>query len=50
MHRKGLNMRFAWVVLSKLRLQFSRELVMTNILLRVLRKVVNEEIKIKSQM
>lgn len=47
LHRKGLNMRFAWAVLAKTRHQFSRDLVMTDILIRVIRKIVNEELKIK---
>lgn len=47
MHRKGLNMRFAWILLAKTKLQFSREIVMADILVRVVRKIVNEEIKIK---
>jgi len=49
MHRKGLNLRFAWAVLVKLRLQKAREMVMTDLLLRVLRKVVNEEVKIRAK-
>ncbi len=48
MHRKGLNMRFSWFVLVKLRLNCSRELVMTDILLRIMRKIINEEIKTRS--
>lgn len=49
MHRKGLNMRFEWIILAKLRVHACRELVMIDILLRTMRKVVNEEIKIKSK-
>ncbi len=49
MHRKGLNMRFLWVVLAKLRVNFYRELVMVDILLRTMRKIVNEEVKLKSK-
>lgn len=48
MHRKGLNMRFSWALLTKMRLNWQRELVMIDILLRVMRKIINEEIKIKS--
>ena len=47
MHRKGLNMRFLWVVLARLRLTQAREMVMTEILMRVMRRIVNEEIKLK---
>ena len=36
-HRKGLNLRFEWVVLTKLRQNSLRELVMIDILLRVMR-------------
>lgn len=49
LHRKGLNMRFEWIILAKLRVHQCRELVMIDILLRTMRKVVNEEIKIKSK-
>jgi len=49
MHRKGLNMRFAWVMLTKLSYHQNRELVMIDILLRVLRKIVNEVVKRKSK-
>ena len=49
MHRKGLNMRFEWIVLTKLRVNFYRELVMIDILLRIMRKIINEEIKLKSK-
>lgn len=48
MHRKGLNMRFEWFVLAKLRQIPQRELVMCDILLRVMRKIINEEVKLKS--
>lgn len=47
MHRKGLNMRFAWPLLAKVRFHKSRQLVMVTILLRVMRKIVNEEVKLK---
>jgi hypothetical protein len=49
MHRKGLNMRFGWLLLSKVKLIFSRELIMIDLLCRVMRKVINEEIKLKTQ-
>lgn len=48
MHRKGLNLRFMWVLLTKVKLNRSRELIMVAILLRTMRKVVNEEVKIGS--
>lgn len=48
MHRKGLNMRFAWLILVKQRFHKTRYLVMIDILMRVMRKIVNEEVKIKS--
>lgn len=47
MHRKGLNMRFAWPLLAKVRYHKSRQLIMVVILLRVMRKIVNEEVKLK---
>jgi len=49
MHRKGLNLRFEWIVLAKLRVNQYRELVMVDILIRVMRRIINEEIKIKSK-
>jgi len=49
MHRKGLNLRFEWIVLVKLRLIQAREIVMVDILIRTMRKIINEEIKIKSK-
>lgn len=49
MHRKGLNMRFEWIVLAKLRINQFREIVMIDILLRTMRKIVNEETKLKSK-
>lgn len=49
LHRKGLNIRFLWIILSKLRMNFFRDMVMIDILLRVMRKIVNEEVKIKSK-
>ena len=48
MHRKGLNLRFLWVLLTKVRLKFSRDLVMVAILVRTMRRIVNEEIKLGS--
>ena len=49
MHRKGLNLRFEWIVLVKMRLIQAREIVMVDILIRTMRKIINEEIKIKSK-
>ena len=49
MHRKGLNMRFCWLLLSKVKLMFSRELIMIDLLCRTMRKVINEEMKLKTQ-
>ena len=49
MHRKGLNMRFAWILLCKTKLISSRDIIMIDLLCRVMKKVVNEEIKLKSQ-
>ena len=46
--RKGLNLRFQWILLTKLKSNFHRELVMIHILVRVIKKVLNEELKIKS--
>ena len=48
MHRKGLNLRFLWVLLTKVKLKFSRDLIMIAILIRVMRRIVNEEVKIGS--
>ena len=48
MHRKGLNLRFLWVLLTKVKLKHSRELIMAAILMRTMRKIVNEEVKIGS--
>jgi hypothetical protein len=48
MHRKGLNMRFSWILLTKVKLKFSRDLIMIDILCRTMRKVINEEIKLKA--
>lgn len=42
-------MRFEWAILTKLRLNFYREMIMIDILLRVMRKIINEEIKLKSK-
>jgi hypothetical protein len=41
-------MRFSWLVLPKLRQNPQRELVMMDILIRVMRKIINEEVKQKS--
>ena len=49
MHRKGLNMRFEWVLLAKLKVKQYRDLVMIDIMLRVMRKIINEEIRLKSK-
>jgi hypothetical protein len=49
MHRKGLNLRFLWVLLGKVKLQQSRDLIMASILCRTMRRIVNEEAKIKSK-
>lgn len=48
MHRKGLNMRFLWILLTKVKLKQSRNLIMIAILIRVMRRIVNEEVKIGS--
>jgi len=40
MHRKGLNMRFLWLLLAKVTLKKSRELVLISLMLRVMRRVV----------
>lgn len=48
MHRKGLNMRLEWVALAKLRYNQNREMVMIDILIRVMRRIINEEVKLKS--
>lgn len=49
MHRKGLNLRFEWLLLSKVKSKFNRELIMVHILLRIIKKINNEEMKLKSQ-
>jgi hypothetical protein len=49
MHRKGLNMRFLWIVLAKLRVNQYRDMIMIDILIRVMRRIINEEIKLKSK-
>lgn len=48
LHRKGLNLRFLWVLLTKVKLKFARDLVMAAILVRTMRRIVNEEIKLGS--
>ena len=40
--RKGLNLRFQWILLSKLKSEFHRELTMIHILMRVIKKIVFE--------
>lgn len=47
--RKGLNLRFQWLLLTKLKSNFHRELTMIHILVRIIKKIVNEEVKLKSQ-
>ena len=49
MHRKGLNLRFQWILLAKLKSNFKRQLVMIHILVRIMKKIINEEIKLKAQ-
>lgn len=41
-------MRFSWIVLAKLRQNNQRELIMMDILARVMRKIVHEEVKLKA--
>ena len=48
MHRKGLNLRFLWVLLVKVKLKQSRDLIKAAILIRTMRKIVDEEVKIGS--
>jgi hypothetical protein len=48
MHRKGLNLRFLWALLTKVKLKMSRDLIMASILIRTMRKIINEEVKIGS--
>lgn len=48
MHRKGLNLRFLWILLTKVKLQFTRDLIMASILVRTMRRIIHEEIKIRS--
>ena len=48
MHRKGLNLRVQWVLLTKVKLQFARDLLMASILVRTMRRVINDEIKSRS--
>jgi len=40
MHRKGLNLRFLWLLLAKLTNKKARDLVMISIMLRIMKKVV----------
>ena len=49
LHRKGLNLRFEWLLLAKLKSNFHRELVMIHILVRTMKRIINEEIKLKAQ-
>lgn len=46
LHRKGLNIRFLWILLTKVKLKQSRDIIMIAILVRVMRRIVNEEVKI----
>ena len=48
MHRKGLNLRFLWILLTKVKLKHSRDLIMIAIIIRTMRRIVNEEVKIGS--
>ena len=48
MHLKGLNLRFLWALLTKVKLKMSRDLIMASILLRTMRKIINEEVKLGS--
>lgn len=47
--RKGLNLRFEWLLLTRLKTAAQRELTMVHILVRIIKKVVNEELKLKAQ-
>lgn len=49
LHRKGLNLRFQWLLLAKVKGTFHRELIMIHILVRAMKKIINEEVKIKAQ-
>jgi hypothetical protein len=44
MHRKGLNIRFLWLLLPKLTLRKARDLVMISIIIRVMKKVVYKKV------
>ena len=44
MHRKGLNMRFLWLLLAKVSLKKARALVLVALLLRVVKKCVCEKV------
>lgn len=48
MHRKGLNLRFQWILLAKIRSQPHRELLMIHILVRCMKKIIAEETKLKA--
>ena len=48
MQRKGLSMRFLWVLLTKVKLKQARDLIMAAIIVRTMRRIVNEEVKIGS--
>jgi hypothetical protein len=40
MHQHGLNLRFLWILLTKVTLKKARELIMIAILMRVIKRVV----------
>jgi len=49
LHRKGLNMRFSWVLLARVKLQHSRDIILVSILCRTMRRILNEEAKIRQK-
>jgi hypothetical protein len=49
LHRKGLNLRFSWILLARVKLQQSRDIILASILCRTMRRIVNEEAKIRSK-
>lgn len=44
LHRHGLNIRFLWLLLPKLSLKKSRDLVMICIVLRIMKKIVSSKV------
>lgn len=42
-------MRFLWILILKVKLKQARDLIMSLLLCSVLRKIVNEEIKMRSE-